>query len=108
VEDVALGALVLIALGLIFVTALSVLVKAVLVVLVGGAGFYVFIKAQDFMRDSQELERARVNANRQQEEVSQLHQVVTNYQDLIRELLPLWQRQTELARFQMEQRPYEK
>jgi methyl-accepting chemotaxis protein len=100
---VGLGVLVLIALGLILVAPYSFFIKGILLVLVAAAGVFAFIKSQTLARDSQELERSRLNANRQQADFNQLQQVVTNYQDIIRELLPLWQRQTELARFQMEQ-----
>lgn len=99
----ALGALVLICIVAILGTAFSFVVKAVLFVLVIAAAATLFLKTQALVNDSQALDRLRITAKRQQDDADQLQQVVKNYQDLIRDLLPLWQRQTELARFQMEQ-----
>lgn len=101
--NVALVALILIAVLVTFFSSLSFLVKALLVVIVGASGGVAFFRAQQFIGESREYFRTREKTRIQQNELSQLQQVVSNYQEMIRELLPLWQRQTELARYQMEQ-----
>lgn len=103
---ILLGALIftaIIALAVILFGAFSFLVKAVLTLLVIGGTAAAFMQAQIFIRSSQNVEQMRATGLRQQEQLNQLQQMATNYQQLIRELLPLWQRQTDLAKYQMEQ-----
>jgi len=103
---ILLGVLLLIALiavVVIFIGALSFFIKGLLIALVLAAGAAAFVQAQAFVQISQDAEKIRLTGLRQQDQLEQLKQITTNYHHLIRELLPLWQRQTELAKFQMEQ-----
>jgi methyl-accepting chemotaxis protein len=93
----------IVAVGLIIVGALTAFIKAFLVVLVLGCTTVAFLQIQSLWRINKELEQKRVIGQRQQEQLDQLKNIAGNYQELIRELLPLWQRQTDLAKFQMEQ-----
>ncbi|GGY62111.1 methyl-accepting chemotaxis protein [Cellvibrio zantedeschiae] len=98
-----LGVTALLAVVVIFLGAFSFFIKAVLFLLVVAGSAIAFLQAQTFIRNSQNQEQMRAAGLRQQEQLHQLKQITSNYQQLIRELLPLWQRQTDLAKFQMEQ-----
>jgi methyl-accepting chemotaxis protein len=104
----------LILLGAIFISAIislffiysatsSFIIKSVLCVAVLTVTAIAFFQAQKFGRNLSLMEQQRANGLRQQEQLLQQKQVTQNYQQLIQELLPLWQRQTELAKSQMEQ-----
>lgn len=93
----------IIAVSGIFFGSFSFLIKSLLVVLVLVSTAIAFLQAQAFIRSEQNLEQLRSAGMRQQEQLNQLRIIAANYQQLIRELLPLWQRQTDLAKFQMEQ-----
>ncbi len=97
-----LGTLLIIGLALVFFSSLGGLVKLVLALLLAGAAVAsVWVANQFSARVSQltaDVEQSRaIVANAQQ-----YKPVLENYQQLIREVLPLWQRQTELARHQLE------
>jgi len=103
---ILLGALFFIAIVAVIVIlmgSLSFFIKGLLIVLILAGGVAAFIQAQAFAHISQDAERRRSAALRQQDQLEELKKITTNYQQLIRELLPLWQRQTDLAKFQMEQ-----
>lgn len=92
-----------IAVAVVFTGSLSFMVKSFVVALVAGASALAFFQVQQFLQASQDAEKLRTSSLRNQEQLDQLKKVASNYQELIRELLPLWQRQTDLAKFQMEQ-----
>lgn len=103
---ILLGALLFIALvavAVVFTSALSFSIKVALIVLVLAASVVAFLQAQSFVHGSQNAEQMRLVGFHQQEQFNQLKKLTVNYQQLIRELLPVWQRQTDLAKFQMEQ-----
>jgi len=92
-----------IAIALAFTGPLSFTVKILLIALVLVSAVVSFLQAQKITRQSEAF-AAQKNINRQQSsQLLQLKDVANNYQQLLRELLPLWQRQTDLAKFQMEQ-----
>lgn len=92
-----------VAVAVVFTGSLSFMVKGFVVALVVGASALAFFQVQQFLQASQDAEKLRTSNLRNQEQLDQLKKVASNYQELIRELLPLWQRQTDLAKFQMEQ-----
>jgi methyl-accepting chemotaxis protein len=98
----ATGVVVLMGLGLLLVAPLSFVIKALGFCVVLGAGGFAFLQQQHYVRAAEQLAR-QASANNYGRELEKLKGLVSNYQQLIQELLPLWQRQTELARFQMEQ-----
>lgn len=77
----------------------KLLLGAVDIVCVLG-GFY---QAQNFMRSDKKLNEQNNIVYKQSEQIEDLKKVAANYQQLIQELLPLWQRQTDLAKHQIEQ-----
>lgn len=81
----------------------SFIIKSILCVAVLTVTVVAFFQAQTFTRNLAQMETQRVNGKHQHEQLIQLKQVTQNYQQLILELLPLWQRQTDLAKSQMEQ-----
>jgi methyl-accepting chemotaxis protein len=99
----ALAATALIAIAVLFTGNLSLAIKSLLVCVVCASAAMVFLQAQGFMRAFQEFERLGAAHRQQASQTKQLDAVVRNYQELMSELLPLWQRQTDLAKFQMEQ-----
>jgi methyl-accepting chemotaxis protein len=99
----ALAFITLVAVGVVVAGPLSFSIKGALIVLLLAASAVVFLQAQNFVHASQDAEQMRSTGLHQQEQFNQLRQLTVNYQQLISELLPLWQRQTDLAKFQMEQ-----
>ncbi|QEI13262.1 methyl-accepting chemotaxis protein [Cellvibrio japonicus] len=91
-----------VALVLVFFTATSTLVKLVWAVVILGLCAWLgtqWLALRNSKRDT-DLELAALGLQVQQAEQHKI--LVENYQHLIRELLPLWQRQTDLARHQLE------
>lgn len=99
----ALLVIVLIAIGLVFVGAFAFYIKAILTCAILAGAAVVFLQAQNLLRIQGNFESLNAAHRRDAKQLTQLKSVVANYQDLISELLPLWQRQTDLAKFQMEQ-----
>jgi methyl-accepting chemotaxis protein len=58
---------------------------------------------QNFKRVDKELNAQNKNVRGQMKQIEELKKIAANYQQLIQELLPLWQRQTDLAKHQIEQ-----
>lgn len=99
----AFGAVVLVGLVLLLVTPLSFIVKALGFCVVLAGGGFAFMQLQQYVRTAEQLaQQAKANSGRESE-LEKLNLLLRNYQQFIQELLPLWQRQTELAKFQMEQ-----
>lgn len=99
----ALFCIAIVAVVVIFSGVLSFTIKSLLIALILGAGAVAFLQVQRFSSISQVAEHLRVTGLHQEEKLTHFKKISTNYQELIRELLPLWLRQTELAKFQMEQ-----
>lgn len=99
----ALIAMALIAIGLIFIGAFAFYIKAILTCAILASAAVVFLQVQHLLRAHENFERLNTAHRHQEKQLTQLKSVVANYQELIAELLPLWQRQTDLAKFQMEQ-----
>lgn len=98
----AVGVLGLIALGLIASASLSVIWKLLLVLIVLAAAIYAALQVSSALKRvavlQQEVERAQTA-----QQLSQTYKaLLENYQHLLKDLLPIWQRQTELARHQLE------
>jgi len=99
----AFGVVVLVGLVLLFVTPLSFILKALGFFALLCAGGFAFVQQQQYVRIAEQLtQQSKANAGRERE-LEQLNLLLRSYQQFIQELLPLWQRQTELAKFQMEQ-----
>lgn len=75
----------------------AILVASTLVI--AGSIFY-FVSR--FVREHNNLQQTLENLQQKQVVAEQHQLLVNNYQHLIKDILPLWQRQTELARHQME------
>jgi methyl-accepting chemotaxis protein len=99
----ALLLIALIAIGLLFFGAQAFYIKAILTCAILAGVAVVFLQVQKLLSVQENFERLSTAHRRQEKQLAQLTSVVANYQELISELLPLWQRQTDLAKFQMEQ-----
>jgi len=99
----AFGLVVLVGVVLLLMTPMSFLLKALGFCILLGAGGFVFTQQQHYVRVAEQLAQQAKTTGGQARELEQLNGLVRNYQQFIQELLPLWQRQTELAKFQMEQ-----
>jgi len=99
----ALLALTLIAIGLVFNGAIAFFIKAILTFAIIAGAAVIFLQVQILLRAHESFEQLRTAHRRQETQLKKLKAVAGNYQELIAELLPLWQRQTDLAKFQMEQ-----
>jgi len=95
--------LAVIAVGLVFTGSFSVITKVVLMLVIAAGGVTAFLQIQILIRAHEDLELLRTKHRRQETQLEKFKAVTGNYQELISELLPLWQRQTDLAKFQMEQ-----
>lgn len=97
-----IGSLVITSTIIIFLSSLSGLWQAISVVVVlglaAGTSYLIHHLAQQNLLIHQELEYLR-----SKQPLAEQHRLLAeNYQRLIKDVLPLWQRQTELARHQME------
>jgi len=99
----ALAVLAFIAIGLVLSGVFAFFIKAILICAIIAGATVAFLQVQILLRSHEGLEALRITHNHQEAQVEKLKAVTGNYQELISELLPLWQRQTDLAKFQMEQ-----
>jgi methyl-accepting chemotaxis protein len=99
----ALAAIALIAIGLAFIGTFVFFIKAILIFAIIAGATVAFLQVKILLRSHEDLEALRITHNHQEAKLEQLKALTGNYQELISELLPLWQRQTDLAKFQMEQ-----
>jgi methyl-accepting chemotaxis protein len=93
----------IVAIAVAFYSPLSFAVKSLIIVFVLVSAVVSFLQVRKFTRHIQDYESQAITSRRQYSQLLQLKEVANNYQQLIRELLPLWQRQTDLAKSQMEQ-----
>ncbi len=95
--------LAIISLYLIFLAPLSLLLRASFAVIVLAAIFNIHYQSQIYARAYSELLQKNSIVHKQTRQITNLTTVTNNYQQLIQEILPLWQRQTALAKNQIEQ-----
>lgn len=99
---IAQGVLALIALGLVVNAELSFLWKLLLVIAVLGAAVLVAQQVVSAYRQMGVLQNGLAEAQQAQQLIQAYKPLLENCQHLLKEILPLWQRQTELARHQLE------
>lgn len=98
----AIGALGLIALGLIASADFSFVWKLLLGLLVLVAAIYAGLQISTALKRVAELQQEVARAQTAQQLSQTYKSLLENYQQLLKDLLPIWQRQTELARHQLE------
>lgn len=98
----AIGLLGLVALGLIVSGPLSFIWKILLALAVLGAAIFSWLQASAAIRQVEALQTEVVRAQAEQQLSHTYKILLENYQQLLKDLLPVWQRQTELARHQLE------
>jgi len=95
--------LVIVAEVLLFNAQLSSLIQWCGAFVVLGVGIFSVMQLPSLLSTQQELVAALHEGRADGKKLASYQQVLGNYQQLIKEVLPLWQRQTELARHQLEE-----
>lgn len=95
--------LAIISLYCIFSAPLAVFLQVLFASIVVAATVTMYYQSQFYMRAYAELQQHKFFVKKQTNQISNLTTVTLNYQQLIQEILPLWQRQTALAQHQIEQ-----
>ncbi len=95
--------LAIISLYCIFSMPLAVFLQALFAVIVVAAALTNYYQSQFYVRAYTDLLQQNIIVKKQKNQISNLTSVTLNYQQLIQEILPLWQRQTALAQHQIEQ-----
>jgi len=98
----AIAALGLIALLLLSLAALSMFWKALLLLAVLAAVVIAGVQVVQAAKRESDTRAALAQAQGSQQLAQMYRPLLENYQQLLKEILPLWQRQTELARHQLE------
>ncbi|HTF96768.1 MAG TPA: methyl-accepting chemotaxis protein [Cellvibrio sp.] len=98
----AIGALALIAVGLIFTASVSFIWKILLVAMVLSASVFAGMQASAIIKRIVEIQQQLAQAQSDQQLTKTYKLLLENYQQLLKDLLPIWQRQTDLARHQLE------
>lgn len=98
----AIAALGLIGLLLLALVELAVIWKALLLIAVLVAAVTAWIQVAQAAKTERENQAALAQAQGGQQLAQMYRPLLENYQNLLKEILPLWQRQTELARHQLE------
>lgn len=98
----AIAALGLIALLLLSLAALSMFWKALLLLAVLAAVVIAGMQVAQAAKRESDTQAALAQAQGSQQLAQMYRPLLENYQHLLKEILPLWQRQTELARHQLE------
>src|SRR5688572_19826612 len=98
----AIAVLGLIGLLLLVLVELAVTWKALLLIAVLVAAVAAWIQVAQAAKRERENQAALVQAQGGQQLAQMYRPLLENYQSLLKEILPLWQRQTELARHQLE------
>jgi len=91
------------ALVLIFISSLSFFWQGFSAVLIIGAALFGLLQVPSLHQAQQQLSSAIEAAQRDGEQLRTHRLVLENYQQLIKDVLPVWQRQTDLAKHQLEQ-----
>jgi methyl-accepting chemotaxis protein len=98
----AIALLCLVGLALLTLTALSMFLKGALLLLVISAAAIAWAQVTQLVKRESDSQSALVQARGMQQLAQTYQPLLENYQHLLKEILPLWQRQTELARHQLE------
>lgn len=98
----AIALLGVIALGLVVSSSLSFIWKLLLVGIVLVAAIFAALQSTGAAKQLAQVQRDLVGAKKEQQQLQTYKSLVENYQQLLKDLLPIWQRQTELARHQLE------
>jgi len=98
----AIAVLGLVALSLLVLTALAIFWKALLLVAIITAVIIAWVQVTQTAKQAADNRAALTQAQGVQQLAQTYRPLLENYQNLLREILPLWQRQTELARNQLE------
>ncbi len=98
----AIAALGLVALGLIAVASISFIGKLLLVLIVLATASYGALQLSDATKQLAQVRAEIMDAKKEHQQIQTYKSLVENYQQLLKDLLPIWQRQTELARHQLE------
>lgn len=99
---VALGVTSLVGLLAIVFADFSFMLKLLAFVVLALAGATAFFQVSQFSKRGAELSAELTRAQSEQMIAQQYKPLLENYQQLIKEVLPLWHRQTDLARHQLE------
>ncbi|WP_039917355.1 methyl-accepting chemotaxis protein [Cellvibrio mixtus] len=100
--SVAVGVIAIVALGAIFSGSLSFVWKLLLALAVVAAAIFTWIQASAALKQVEALQAELKRAQFEQQLTQTYKTLLENYQQLLKDLLPTWQRQTELARHQLE------
>lgn len=98
----AIAVLGLVALSLLALTALAIFWKALLLVAIIVAVIIAWVQVTQTAKQAADNQAALAQADSVQQLAQMYRPLLENYQNLLKEILPLWQRQTELARNQLE------
>ena len=98
----AIALLTIIGVGLITLTALSIVWKVLVLIVLIGAAAVAWGQVSQLIKSDSDSQSALSKARGMQELAQTYQPLLENYQHLLKEILPLWQRQTELARSQLE------
>lgn len=98
----AIAVLGLVALSLLALTALAIFWKALLLVAIIVAVIIAWVQVTQTAKQAVDNQAALAQADSVQQLAQMYRPLLENYQNLLKEILPLWQRQTELARNQLE------
>lgn len=98
----AIGVLGLIALGVIVSGSLSFVWKLVLALVVIGAAVFAWLQASAAIKRVEVLQAELTQSQLGLQLANTYKTLLENYQQLLKDLLPTWQRQTDLARHQLE------
>ncbi len=100
--SIAVGVIIVIALVAIFSGSLSFVWKILLALAAVAAAIFTWIQSSAAIKQAEALQAELKHAQIAQQ-LSQTYKILLeNYQQLLKDLLPTWQRQTELARHQLE------
>ena len=99
----AIAVMGLIGLVLLSLAQLGLLWKGLLLVLLIAAAAFAGVQAMQVAKREAEVQTELAQAKGTQQLAQMYRPLLENYQHLLKEILPLWQRQTELARTQLEE-----
>lgn len=80
----------------------SILIKSILVLLTLAAVGIIFTKTNFYCKTAEHYLKQDQVRKEQQEQLQNLNLIVANYQEFMAGVLPQWQRQTDLAKYQLE------
>ena len=98
----ALFIIVMIVLFLIVTSQLSIEIKAALVLITAIATITIVVQIRFYLQVFREKQDQHEIGKIKDNQSTNLHAIINNYQQLILDVLPQWQRQTDLAKYQLE------